>query len=661
MSIRRALETVFFTGILALYLATLCPTVYWYDSGEFITAAALLDIAHPPGYPLYCLLGRLFSLLPANEPAWGVNLLSALAGWGVLFLLYIYSRGILSTPVPPWRKPSEPLLTLLSLVPPAIIGLSLDFWNVATFAENYTLDLLLWLLLLCVFSLVRGARGLWLVSFFLGLLLAARTTNVMFLLLLLPALRWRFQPSRKETLLGGVFFVLSLSLLLYLPLAADLARLPHQGAPESWAGFLSVVSASSYGAYLSLTPGEIVRRAVDLVSHLCESFTPFGCLFLAAALVGLKKWRLPLLPLGFFLIDAGVKLCFTAQVIQGHFYLTAVIFLSLYFAPGLWRLLSYRKIKGRLVISGVLLAALVIAGLFNYPLVDKRRYRRAYVYARILLNLPREPGARLLCGGDNDYQTTRYLHHVLGERADLELAHASLLAEDDLRRWLSEYSSVPVYLSFYNEDLVDRLGLGRWGPLWAPRLAPRAISIPRQAPRVVFGGQIALRGCTATVPSPGLPLLRLRLSWETGAAAVVEGKTVWLSLTDREGGVIYGGDGVPFCFSYPLLAGGVEKAGAYLEETLVVVPPGVSAGSYHLALALSETAADAPRKAAAAEQLLGNYLRDNPRTVTDIGFNQRLFAAAQGQNIFIPVTDAAGMRTMGNFCLAAEVDLGATW
>jgi len=49
----------------AAYLLTLCPTVYVGDSGELTTAAATLGIPHPPGYPLYVLLGYAFSHLVA--------------------------------------------------------------------------------------------------------------------------------------------------------------------------------------------------------------------------------------------------------------------------------------------------------------------------------------------------------------------------------------------------------------------------------------------------------------------------------------------------------------------------------------------------------------------------------------------------------------------
>ena len=59
-----------------LYLLTLCRTVFWYDSAEYVTAAVTLGIPHPPGYPLYTLIGHLFTLLPI-DPAIAVNAMSA--------------------------------------------------------------------------------------------------------------------------------------------------------------------------------------------------------------------------------------------------------------------------------------------------------------------------------------------------------------------------------------------------------------------------------------------------------------------------------------------------------------------------------------------------------------------------------------------------------
>lgn len=70
-----------FLASLALYVATMAPELPpGHDSAELITAAAVLGIPHPPGYPLYTLLGHGFTALSGGHPAWAMNLFSALSG-----------------------------------------------------------------------------------------------------------------------------------------------------------------------------------------------------------------------------------------------------------------------------------------------------------------------------------------------------------------------------------------------------------------------------------------------------------------------------------------------------------------------------------------------------------------------------------------------------
>ena len=73
------------------YLITLAPTVTLWDAGEFITAAKVLGIPHPPGTPLFVLLGHVWGgLLPVGGYAWRLNLMSAVfsaAGAGCFFLV----------------------------------------------------------------------------------------------------------------------------------------------------------------------------------------------------------------------------------------------------------------------------------------------------------------------------------------------------------------------------------------------------------------------------------------------------------------------------------------------------------------------------------------------------------------------------------------------
>src|SRR5689334_6462000 len=69
-----------FLGFALLYLTTLCPTAYVGDSGEIAAAIATGGIIHPPGYPLFGLLGRLaLILIPVGEPAFRIGCVVAFA------------------------------------------------------------------------------------------------------------------------------------------------------------------------------------------------------------------------------------------------------------------------------------------------------------------------------------------------------------------------------------------------------------------------------------------------------------------------------------------------------------------------------------------------------------------------------------------------------
>ena len=53
--------------IFGLYVATLAPTTAMWDTSEYIAAAYMLGIPHPPGNPFFVLLGHVFSILPIAE------------------------------------------------------------------------------------------------------------------------------------------------------------------------------------------------------------------------------------------------------------------------------------------------------------------------------------------------------------------------------------------------------------------------------------------------------------------------------------------------------------------------------------------------------------------------------------------------------------------
>jgi hypothetical protein len=78
-------------AVLAGYVLTLAPGVTFWDAGEFIAAARVLGIPHPPGTPLFVMIAHVWGMLvPVGEYAVRTNVLSALfsaAGAGCFFLV----------------------------------------------------------------------------------------------------------------------------------------------------------------------------------------------------------------------------------------------------------------------------------------------------------------------------------------------------------------------------------------------------------------------------------------------------------------------------------------------------------------------------------------------------------------------------------------------
>ena len=69
---------VLFAVTFIIYLTTLAPTVWFIDSGELSAVASTLGIAHPTGYPLFTLVGHLFTLLPiSSSQVYNLHMMSA--------------------------------------------------------------------------------------------------------------------------------------------------------------------------------------------------------------------------------------------------------------------------------------------------------------------------------------------------------------------------------------------------------------------------------------------------------------------------------------------------------------------------------------------------------------------------------------------------------
>jgi len=133
--------------VLVVYLLTLTVSVPFWDSGEYIATSYILGVPHPPGTPLYVLLGRLFCLLPIPLSIAGkVNLLSALPSalaCGMTFLVTIRLLARAGEPFGVGREGSASpsnISRVGGVVAGLIMAFSSTYWINAIEAEVYALS-----------------------------------------------------------------------------------------------------------------------------------------------------------------------------------------------------------------------------------------------------------------------------------------------------------------------------------------------------------------------------------------------------------------------------------------------------------------------------------------------------------------------------------------
>jgi hypothetical protein len=94
------------TLVFLLYLLTLGPSTAMWDTSEYIAAAYVLGLPHPPGNPFFVLLGRVFTLLPVgSNPAMKVNVLAALSSSVAAAMWFLITERVLVSWLPErWQR-----------------------------------------------------------------------------------------------------------------------------------------------------------------------------------------------------------------------------------------------------------------------------------------------------------------------------------------------------------------------------------------------------------------------------------------------------------------------------------------------------------------------------------------------------------------------------
>ncbi|HEY3215880.1 MAG TPA: DUF2723 domain-containing protein [Candidatus Eisenbacteria bacterium] len=512
----------------AAYLATVVRGIDYVDSGELAAVARTLGIGHPTGYPIFTLLGHLFTGIVPLRPILALNALAALlAAASAAVLVLLFDELLMGLPAPsPGPRLGEALRPRAMCAACAALATAFSghWWDQARHYEVYSLHELMIALVTTTFvGFTRRGVGGSRFAYVLGLAF----TNHMTTVLLAPGFLAYFALSRglkarELKRLAGLmpWFLLGLTPYLYLPVRSRLGPRFDWGDPETLQAFLQHVTGREYRTWLFSSGQTFAMHTRYFFEDLPKETGYAGLL---VALVGLA-WLLLRAPRLALLM---ILLFVTAVVMAGGYgimdirpyYLVAMLALGLGIAAGLGWVLGRFGPRSALAAGVVLVSAV-----FGIQVRDQIAAKDPPVegLARELLEpLPRD-AVVLTSQWDQWLSASLYLQEVEGLRRDLLVVNWDLLQ----RPW-------------YLKELARR------APRLRTRLGPamdRVVAADAAAPAVAASGdpesEAAHRGMVNALVLAALaerPVFMTRdaVSWLDPALHVVPEGLAFRIVTNR--------------------------------------------------------------------------------------------------------------------------------
>jgi len=415
------------------YFFTLAPGVVGFDSAELVTGSYTLGIVHPTGYPLYLLLGKLFTLLPVGSVAYRVNLLSTvLAVLSVLVLGRIIFKLTGSV--------------FASWIGSLFLAFAHTFWVMAIVAEVYTLHTLLLgvvLLLLLRWRESPSARRLFAVALAFGFSLTNHVSSV-FMLPIIVWFVWRnigWRESIRMVPGAALACLLGLSPYLYFPIrfAADpplnYVRTYYDVDLGTMQGMWWMVSGQAY-RFFAFGYGwvQYLQELKNALSLFVQNFTLIGFLLgLGGALFALLKQRrlaiviLALLGINVLFFAGYAVIDKETMFLPGLYLWSLLIGLGSHMMLELKRDLSWLTIAERRLANAVLVAGLFsvvgLSGAVHWGWTDKSDAYGPEIFARRVLSTV--PPNSMVIGKWSTAVILEYYQYVEGYRPDLLIFNRS--------------------------------------------------------------------------------------------------------------------------------------------------------------------------------------------------------------------------------------------
>lgn len=303
---------------LGVYFYTAAPGPFWEDSATFSLAAATLSIPHSPSFPLWVLIGKLFSWLIPSNPARATNMMCGFFGATAAALFYLCGQKILTRLSDSFTSEentggiySAPAIALMALGTALVFAFSQTVWLQAVRAEVYSLQLVLTLSTLLIALSLEGAERptkifllavfLWGLSATVHPLLSASVLPGLLIMGCFKSTDWKKEMSKWGWAIGLV--LLAATVYLFLPVRSAQDPYLNWNQPDNWERFWAAVtrSGSWHDSVASTSPNVSYPNLMRLSFFLLSEYSLVFWVLVIPGILALAHY-LPRVGLGIFLL-----------------------------------------------------------------------------------------------------------------------------------------------------------------------------------------------------------------------------------------------------------------------------------------------------------------------------------------------------------------------
>jgi hypothetical protein len=434
---RWAVPGIPFALSLCLSLATVGTHPFWQDSGLYLTAIKELGVLYAPGFVVYEVLCRAWTvLLFFVDFTLAVHLFSSVCAALASGVIAVAVRDLLRSREGNFKVvqgDAGPLAEDCGVLAGVLFASGFTVWSTAIYAKGYAfyylvLALLIWRIVRAEES--RRPRDFTIVAALIGLSWQAHPSAVLAGAALALFVAVHARRLGWKGVLGRVLVAAACAL------GPSLLLLPAIVARDPWLMFQKPTGVLAYLRFI--TGGHYVgvhgafgydgTRGESFLRYAWEDLLGIGLVLLAAGLVSLVRNNLKLLTgLALWCVPYSVfTILFKTEVQHDCWLVGARLPLFLVVGVGAYELAARLKQGGSWALRAAAGVAVLWASIANYCDVEQRDYLPAELYARTILETA-DRDAILILSGDDSNGLVSYLQRVRGMRPDLTLVTSSFL------------------------------------------------------------------------------------------------------------------------------------------------------------------------------------------------------------------------------------------